>query len=62
MTTQSAEVIGAGLAGLTAATALAQRGWNVRLHERERETRAIGAGIYVWGNGLATLEALDGMT
>ncbi|MFI0409298.1 FAD-dependent oxidoreductase [Actinomadura sp. 3N508] len=56
--TRTAEVIGAGLAGLTAATALAQRGWSVRLHEREPEIRAIGAGIYVWGNGLATLEAL----
>ncbi|MFI0351235.1 FAD-dependent oxidoreductase [Actinomadura sp. 9N407] len=55
---KTADVIGAGLAGLTAATALAQRGWSVRLHERESEIRAIGAGIYVWGNGLATLEAL----
>ncbi|WP_307801119.1 FAD-dependent oxidoreductase [Actinomadura violacea] len=55
---KTAEVIGAGLAGLTAATALAQRGWTVRLHERDSDIRAIGAGIYVWGNGLATLEAL----
>lgn len=58
LSTGTAEVIGAGLAGLTAATALAQRGWTVRLHEREDAVRAIGAGIYVWGNGLATLEAL----
>ncbi|MEU9023096.1 FAD-dependent monooxygenase [Actinomadura sp. NPDC048394] len=55
---KTAEVIGAGLAGLTAAIALAQRGWTVRLHERDSDIRAIGAGIYVWGNGLATLEAL----
>ncbi|WP_300681923.1 NAD(P)/FAD-dependent oxidoreductase [Nocardioides sp.] len=55
---RTAEIVGAGLAGLTAATALAQRGWTVRLHERDSEIRAIGAGIYVWGNGLATLEAL----
>lgn len=53
-----AEVIGAGLAGLAAATALAQRGWRVRLPERDGEIRAIGAGIYVWGNGLATLQIL----
>lgn len=53
-----AEVIGAGVAGLTTATALAQRGWSVRLHEREPEIRAIGAGIYLWGNGLAVLKAL----
>ncbi|AHH20969.1 putative monooxygenase [Nocardia nova SH22a] len=54
----TAEIIGAGIGGLTAATALAQRGWQIRLHERESEIRAIGAGIYVWGNGLATLRAL----
>lgn len=58
MRERTAEVIGAGIGGLTAATALAQRGWNVRLHERDDQVRAIGAGIYVWGNGLATLEAL----
>lgn len=56
--TRTAEVVGAGIGGLTAATALAQRGWKVRLHERDNEIRAIGAGIYVWGNGLATLDAL----
>ncbi|WP_430336133.1 FAD-dependent oxidoreductase [Rhodococcus sp. ACT016] len=56
--TRTAEVVGAGIGGLTAATALAQRGWKVRLHERNEEIRAIGAGIYVWGNGLASLEAL----
>ncbi|MFB8003073.1 FAD-dependent oxidoreductase [Nocardia sp. NPDC056000] len=58
MVQQHAEVIGGGIGGLTAATALAQRGWQVRLHERDHEIRAIGAGIYMWGNGLASLEAL----
>ncbi|WP_037067162.1 FAD-dependent oxidoreductase [Pseudonocardia acaciae] len=53
-----AEVVGAGIAGLTAAIALARRGWAVRLHERDREIRAIGAGIYLWGNGLSVLETL----
>ncbi|TMJ35055.1 MAG: FAD-binding protein, partial [Alphaproteobacteria bacterium] len=28
-----AEIAGAGFAGLTAAIALAQRGWSVRVHE-----------------------------
>lgn len=56
--TGRAEVIGAGIGGLTTAIALAQRGWSVRLHERDADIRAIGAGIYVWGNGLAALEAL----
>jgi 2-polyprenyl-6-methoxyphenol hydroxylase-like FAD-dependent oxidoreductase len=53
-----AEIVGAGISGLTAATALAQRGWSVRLHERDTAIRAIGAGIYVWGNGLRALKAL----
>ncbi len=40
-----AEVAGAGLAGLTAAAVLAQRGWKVRVHEQADELREIGAGI-----------------
>jgi 2-polyprenyl-6-methoxyphenol hydroxylase-like FAD-dependent oxidoreductase len=50
------EIAGAGLAGLTAATALANRGWSVRVHERGRELREIGAGIYLWENALRALE------
>ncbi|WP_306320184.1 MULTISPECIES: FAD-dependent monooxygenase [unclassified Streptomyces] len=53
-----AEIVGGGISGLTAATALAQRGWSVRLHERNERIRAFGAGIYVWGNGLRALRAL----
>lgn len=53
-----AEVIGGGIGGLTAATALAIDGWTVRLHERQPEIRAVGAGIYVWDNGLAALDAV----
>ena len=52
------EVAGAGLAGLAAATALATRGWSVRVHERSRELREIGAGIYLWENALRALEAI----
>ncbi|MFC9976984.1 FAD-dependent oxidoreductase [Spirillospora sp. NPDC127200] len=58
MDSQQAIVVGAGIGGLTAATALAQRGWSVRLYERDTEIRAIGAGIYMWGNGLTVLELL----
>ncbi|MFD0887722.1 NAD(P)-binding protein, partial [Streptosporangium algeriense] len=57
-TARHAQVIGAGLGGLTAAAALAQRGWTVELHERDPEIRAIGAGIYLWSNGLSVLRAL----
>jgi 2-polyprenyl-6-methoxyphenol hydroxylase-like FAD-dependent oxidoreductase len=52
------EIAGAGLAGLTVAAALAGRGWSVRVHERGRELREIGAGIYLWENALRALEAI----
>lgn len=53
-----AEISGAGFAGLTAATALAKRGWTVRVHERSQELRAEGAGIVLWGNSLAVLDRI----
>ena len=53
-----AEIVGGGFAGLASACALAQRGWDVRLHERDSELRTTGAGIYVYENGLRVLEAL----
>lgn len=53
-----AEIAGAGLAGLTAAVALAQRGWRVRIHEKGRELREIGAGIYLWENALNALREI----
>ena len=53
-----AEIVGAGFAGLTAACALAQRGWSVRVHERGAQLRTTGAGIYIYENGLRVLEAV----
>lgn len=53
-----AEIVGAGFAGLSAACALAQRGWQVRVHERADELRTTGAGIYIYENGLRVLRAL----
>jgi 2-polyprenyl-6-methoxyphenol hydroxylase-like FAD-dependent oxidoreductase len=58
MTRRRAEIVGAGFAGLTAACALAQRGWRVRVHERSDRLRTAGAGIYVYENGLRVLEAV----
>ncbi len=58
MIDRRAEVIGAGFAGLTAACALAQRGWRVRVHERADQLRTTGAGIYIYENGLRVLEAV----
>jgi 2-polyprenyl-6-methoxyphenol hydroxylase-like FAD-dependent oxidoreductase len=56
-----AEVVGGGIAGLSAATALARHGWQVRLHERGRELREIGAGIFLWENALRGLAAIGAL-
>lgn len=58
MSERRAEVVGAGFAGLTAACALARRGWRVRVHERADQLRTTGAGIYIYENGLRVLEAV----
>src|SRR5215470_18637357 len=58
MSQRHAEIAGAGFAGLTAACALAQRGWSVRVHERADKLRTTGAGIYIYENGLRVLEAV----
>ena len=56
-----AEVVGAGLSGLFVACALAQRGWKVRVHERGSDLRMFGAGIWLWENGLRSLEAIGAL-
>ncbi len=58
MKQRSVEIIGAGLAGLVAANRFAQKGWRVRIHERNAELRMFGAGIWLWESGLKTLEAI----
>jgi 2-methyl-3-hydroxypyridine 5-carboxylic acid dioxygenase len=59
--TRHAEIAGGGFAGLTAAVALRQRGWTVRLHEKGPELRPFGAGIYLWHNGLRVLEGIGAL-
>jgi 2-polyprenyl-6-methoxyphenol hydroxylase-like FAD-dependent oxidoreductase len=56
-----AEIVGAGFAGLTAAAALAQRGWSVRVHERATDLRTTGAGIFLFENGLRVLNAVGAL-
>jgi 2-polyprenyl-6-methoxyphenol hydroxylase-like FAD-dependent oxidoreductase len=56
-----AEVVGAGLGGLFAACALAQRGWAVHVHERASDLRMFGAGIWLWENGLQALESIGAL-
>lgn len=56
--TRTALVAGGGIGGLATAAALAQRGWDVTVYERQSELRAAGSGIYIWENGLRVLEAI----
>lgn len=58
MKQRRAEIAGAGLSGLALAARLAQLGWSVRLHERSSDLRMFGAGIWLWENGLKSLEIL----
>src|SRR5438874_4789972 len=58
---RTAEIAGAGLGGLTAAIALAQRGWRVRVHEKASELRDIGVGTSIWSNGQRVLEAVGAL-
>lgn len=51
-------VSGGGIAGLSAATALAQRGVAVHVAERADEIRETGAGIQISPNGMAVLDAI----
>ncbi|MEM1130930.1 MAG: FAD-dependent monooxygenase [Pseudomonadota bacterium] len=51
-------VLGAGIGGLAAASALAQRGARVRVLEQAAEIREVGAGLQISPNGLAVLCAL----
>ncbi|WP_227267916.1 FAD-dependent monooxygenase [Roseobacter weihaiensis] len=55
---RNAIVVGGGIGGLTAATALAQRGVAVTLTEQAPEITEVGAGLQISPNGLAVLRAL----
>lgn len=51
-------VVGAGIAGLTAAIALARRGADVTLLERAEAIREVGAGLQISPNAMRVLDAL----
>jgi 2-polyprenyl-6-methoxyphenol hydroxylase-like FAD-dependent oxidoreductase len=51
-------VVGAGIAGLAAARALAGLDYEVRVLERDSEPRTEGAGLTLWPNALEALGAL----
>ena len=52
-------IAGAGIAGLTAAIALAERGFEADVYERAPALREIGAGIQLSPNAMAVLDRLE---
>ena len=55
---RTAVIVGAGIGGLSAALALRQAGWNVRLFERAATVRELGFGLAVAPNAIAALRRL----
>ena len=55
---QKIVIIGAGIAGLTAAVATAGTGLNVEIHEQAPELKEVGAGLDLWGNAFRALRAI----
>src|ERR1700753_3135686 len=55
---QTGVVAGGGIAGLAAAVALTQAGWQVTVLERAPAFGEVGAGLGFTGNGMAALGAL----
>ena len=58
LTGQSVTIVGAGVAGLAAARALALRGAEVTVLEQADAIREVGAGLQISPNGAAVLKAL----
>jgi 2-polyprenyl-6-methoxyphenol hydroxylase-like FAD-dependent oxidoreductase len=52
-------IIGGGIAGLTAAIALARDGHAVRIFERASEFQPLGAGLILWSNAVKVLRVLS---
>ena len=55
---RTALIVGAGIGGMSAAIALRQAGWNVRLFERAATARELGFGLGVAPNAIAALRRL----
>ncbi|GAB1646081.1 FAD-dependent oxidoreductase [Krasilnikovia sp. MM14-A1259] len=56
---RTAVVVGAGMAGLAAAGALARAGWRVTLLEQGERIAAPPTALVLWANGRRALEAID---
>jgi len=55
---QDIAIVGAGIGGLAAAIALAQKGAKVRVFEQAEALGEVGAGLQISANGVAVLQAL----
>ncbi len=55
---RTAEIAGAGLAGLALAAGLGQRGWHVIVHEAGEVLRSSGGGLYISRDGMWALDQL----
>lgn len=53
-----AVIAGAGIAGLSAATALRRAGWQVAVYEQAAAFAPLGAALSLWPNAMAALERL----
>jgi 2-polyprenyl-6-methoxyphenol hydroxylase-like FAD-dependent oxidoreductase len=51
-------IIGAGIGGLTTAIALAQKGIQVKIYERAKEIKEVGAGVWIAPNGMKIFDKL----
>jgi 2-polyprenyl-6-methoxyphenol hydroxylase-like FAD-dependent oxidoreductase len=56
---RTAVVVGAGMAGLATAGALARSGWQVTLLERGERITASPTAMVLWANGLSALRSVD---
>jgi 2-polyprenyl-6-methoxyphenol hydroxylase-like FAD-dependent oxidoreductase len=54
-------ILGGGVAGVSSAIVLKQKGFDVSIYERHGSASNIGAGILVWPNAAYVLEPLAGV-
>lgn len=55
---QKIVIIGAGIAGLTTAVALARKGLEAEVYEQAPELKEVGAGLGLWGNAFRALRVI----
>ncbi|WP_280425267.1 FAD-dependent oxidoreductase [Nocardia carnea] len=54
----TALICGGGVAGLSSALHLKQRGWKVQIFEADSELRTAGVGLNIWPNGVRVIDGL----